>query len=54
MTATAISADKLAKMTPTTMSAIKIHGQPDPGRALFDGGSVIVSPLSSIGQTDSE
>jgi hypothetical protein len=48
MTATAANFDKLAKMTPTTMIATKIHGHEDPGSGLCGWGSVMVQPLLSI------
>jgi poly(3-hydroxybutyrate) depolymerase len=47
MTANAMNSDKLARMTPTTMNAIKIQGHADPGSVFFGGGSAMVHPLLS-------
>jgi hypothetical protein len=54
MTAKAMYSDRLAKMTPTTINVIKIHGHAELGSAFFVGGSVIVYPLLSIDLTDHE
>jgi hypothetical protein len=54
MTAIAANVERLARMTPTTMNATKIHGHDDPGSAFFGGGSVIVYPLLSIEATGNE
>lgn len=54
MTAIAANVERLARMTPTTMNATKIHGHDDPGSAFFGGGSVIVYQLLSIEATGNE
>jgi hypothetical protein len=48
MTPNAAYFDRLAKMTPTTMNATKIHGHAEPGAAFFGEGLVMVYPLLSI------